>query len=357
MSERFHLGYRPALDGLRGISILAVMFHHLQLPIRGGFLGVDVFFVLSGFLITCLLVEEVETTGKIHLPNFYARRALRLLPALATMLALSVPFVTVSQLAPAVAYYANWAMAGGAYLGAVAHTWSLSLEEQFYLLWPPSFMVLSQRLRPSHLIAITVVLIGLVAGYRIASFERGVALVRLTYASDMRADTILTGCALGLLVSYGFLRDTPVVRHVLRLASVGILPVLFFIFLLGSPRSSFFFLGGFNVVALGAALLIVQAVLFPVPLLQAILEWKPLVAVGRISYGLYLWHALLYYALDTVSLHIWAPIWLVVHVGGSFLIAAISYRYLEQPMLRLKDRFTCRLTPTPTSLACDASRR
>src|SRR5262245_51790762 len=139
-------GYHPALDGLRGVAILAVMIYHSGLG-RGGYLGVDVFFALSGFLITTLLCDEYAATGTIAFRKFYARRALRLLPALVVFVAvwLAVLYATleprfwafVTGFGLAVLFYvANWVGIWVLPLGVFGHTWSLAIEEQFYVLWP-----------------------------------------------------------------------------------------------------------------------------------------------------------------------------------------------------------------------------
>src|SRR5437764_8189485 len=165
----FKLTYRPALDGLRGVAIIGVFAHHARVPfLAGGFIGVDVFFVLSGFLITALLLQEAEETRRISLRAFYIRRALRLLPALAVLLGalLLVPRAfgmmrtdaalvsTVSAL-----YASNWVRAFGVLdLEVVSHTWSLSIEEQFYLLWPPVVSVaVALGLRLGWLVLVVVV--------------------------------------------------------------------------------------------------------------------------------------------------------------------------------------------------------
>src|SRR5262249_38292598 len=149
---KFSLGYRPSLDGFRAVAIIAVMgFHDGVSFAAGGSLGVDMFFVLSGFLITSLLIEEWAKNDSISLTRFYARRALRLLPALVVMLACYEIYALVRlhgaelratelHILAALLYSANWvrALAGPNAMGdAIPHTWSLAVEEQFYFLWPP----------------------------------------------------------------------------------------------------------------------------------------------------------------------------------------------------------------------------
>src|SRR4051812_8790504 len=172
----FKLGRRPPLDGLRAVAILAVIgFHYGPTKVGGGYLGVDVFFVLSGFLITALLVQERENKGGISLPAFYLRRARRLLPALFIMLVAVAVYGAIyphrpesahlwRDIAAAVFYVANWVHGLGHSLetGLLAHTWSLSVEEQFYLLWPATLVILLARRASRRTIAI-VVAIGIAA--------------------------------------------------------------------------------------------------------------------------------------------------------------------------------------------------
>src|SRR5882672_8926270 len=151
------LGYRPSLDGVRAIAILAVLACHCEW-LQSGYLGVDVFFALSGFLITSLLLEEYTATGTITLRWFYARRALRLLPALLGLLVVgtSVILFTVPaeygplalhEAAAVLFYVANWAWLIGLPLGLYGHTWSLAIEEQFYMLWPLALLGLLRVIR------------------------------------------------------------------------------------------------------------------------------------------------------------------------------------------------------------------
>src|SRR5689334_2140724 len=147
-SDGFALGYRPALDGVRCLAIVGVLAQHGRVPVfqGAGKIGVTLFFVLSGFLITRLLVEEANTTGRIDLRGFYTRRALRLFPALAAVVVISIAgsVATGKGLGGAqytLLYVANIARAAGRAMPFLAHTWSLSLEEQFYVFWPVTLLV------------------------------------------------------------------------------------------------------------------------------------------------------------------------------------------------------------------------
>ncbi|TMF01949.1 MAG: acyltransferase [Chloroflexi bacterium] len=228
----FSLGYRPALDGLRAVSILAVLSRHSGW-LSGGYLGVDVFFALSGFLITALLTEEYGLTGMIKLRLFYARRALRLLPALAVcvviceivLLATLPPEfgpLALQQGAAVMFYVANWAPIWGLPMGVFSHAWSLAIEEQFYLVWPIILIVLLRGIQ--HRLLLTAVVsaaAGVACMWRLALTQPGTPLIRLYAGLDTHADSLLLGCAAGLLMSSGRLSTTNgVARGAIRIGGV-----------------------------------------------------------------------------------------------------------------------------------------
>ncbi|HLY66186.1 MAG TPA: acyltransferase, partial [Chloroflexota bacterium] len=193
--QPFHLGYRPALDGIRGAAVLAVMLFHFGAPFdQGGFLGVDAFFVLSGFLITSLLVEEWARNAGISFRGFYLRRALRLLPALLVMLlgagavaaTIAPPEMregTWRGIAVTLLYVANWQKVfSDQSVGVLGHTWSLSIEEQFYILWPPLLcLLLRRRLSLRWLTAIAAALAVTSAATRAVLMLRGAATTEVLY--------------------------------------------------------------------------------------------------------------------------------------------------------------------------------
>jgi len=214
----FTLGYRPPLDGLRGVSILAVMSYHIGL-IRGGFLGVDIFFVLSGFLITTLLMDEWARTGRISLRKFYARRALRLLPALVLLVvACDVTVMVIARLywapesfMPVVFgmvyasvvvffYIGNFVMISGQTLWILGHTWSLSIEEQFYVLWPLCLWLLLRWARRRGFI-LPVLVLGIAASLllKVALVRAHAPLTRVFFGLDTRFDELLIGVARGVI--------------------------------------------------------------------------------------------------------------------------------------------------------------
>jgi len=365
------LTHRPSLDGVRGIAVLSVVMAHAQALIfgrpifswfdfSGGFIGVDIFFVLSGFLITSLLLQEHQTTGTISLKNFYIRRALRLLPALVLLLvamliysrlALSaeVGWQTLRFAGVVILYLTNWARAfewipGSNLLG---HLWSLAVEEQFYLLWPPVLLILLRlRLSRRALVILMVGLIFLVLLRRIDLLSHGgITQGRVYLGSDTRADSLLVGCLAAMLHAWRMLPDSRLFRVLLRTATVMALPVLFIYFLDAfGVRSRTFFTFGLTVVAFVAGVLILQAMQSsPNPLLY-VLENGFLVYLGKISYGLYLWH---FFAIEiTLGLRVGSAMKLALSLLGLFGITATSFYCVERPFLSLKTRFSSGIRKT-----------
>ncbi len=234
--HRFKSKHVPALDGLRGLAILLVIAHHQLIPfsVKGGFLGVDLFFVLSGFLITTLLVTEFETTKTISFRNFYARRALRLGPALLVYLVVCLVVTYHSHLMEltrelkligiALAYSTNWRMAFSwdTSLDPTAIIWSLSIEEQFYLLWPVLFLAcLLVKFKRLHIVAVLSLAILSIFFHRYLLWRSGVELNRLYYGTDTRADAPLVGCLIALIPACSFHRQGLVLRWLHRRRSHG----------------------------------------------------------------------------------------------------------------------------------------
>ena len=359
----FKLTYRPALDGLRGLAIIGVFAHHAQVPfLAGGFIGVDVFFVLSGFLITALLLQEAEETRRISLRSFYVRRALRLLPALAVLLgalvlvprAFGMTRTDAALVSTVSALYAsNWVRAFDVLdLEVLSHTWSLSIEEQFYLLWPPVVAVavaLGLRRRWLMLVA--------VAGIAEATIARSVLWTtdeswrRLYNGLDTRIDTLLIG-ALGALVlaslpSLGVLRGRGF--RAIALAAALVLGVAMHV---GRIDAHAMYFGIGTLVSLCAALVVIATVAAEGGI-ASLLEFGPLVWIGRISYGLYLWHYPVVVGLfdshRLARLGVDPAWWIPMQIGASLAIATASFYLLERPILRLKQRFGSRVAGHPES--------
>ena len=361
----FRLGRRPELDGLRGLAVLVVMAYHsdLRCILRGGYLAVDLFFALSGFLITVLLLREHQQTASIHLPRFFLRRALRLFPALWVMLAaccLWAAFRTKPDRA-AVIYHAaalagchlaNWAWCWPAPLEVLSHAWSLSLEEQFYLVWPVLlFALLRGGVRPRRI------------GWLVAAALVGSALFRAGLflgpwagsakaaeaALATRTDSLLAGCLAGLIAAAGRLPDSPGPRRLLRAAGGTSAALLLLLGLAAEPTSPFMLLGGFTLAAVAAAVLIAAVVHSPSRFAARLLGAPAPAWVGRISYGLYLWHFPLLFFGPKLIHGIVPAVRRVPYVDAplayvlAFAAASLSYYAVERPFLRWKER----LEPRP----------
>jgi len=350
MSARSLLGYRPELDGLRGVAVLGVMVFHSGL-IVGGWLGVDLFFALSGFLISTLLLEEHAETGRIHFGRFYLRRALRLLPALVTLVAVLtlVLLATTSRehriyLALSVVavlfYFANWVEPFGIPLAwGFAHTWSLAIEEQFYLVWPITMAGLLHFVRRRVAISVIVVCSAILAFiYRMVLARAGASHIRLFEGSDTHADSLLIGCSLAFLMSWNLLPSDRRSRLVIKgLAPLSLLTLLV-LFVRARYPIDYVEHGASTFTAL-CAVMIIADVLSPRSLLAPVLRNWLLVRTGRVSYGLYLWHQPIFFALGIYAYRPIASPWIIA-VGwiATAGISLISFAVIEQPALRLKAR-------------------
>jgi peptidoglycan/LPS O-acetylase OafA/YrhL len=332
----FALGYRPSLDGLRGLSILGVLLYHFRVPFFSyGYAGVDVFFVLSGFLITLLLWEEREETGRIDFGAFYLRRARRLFPALAVVLLVVATYAYLirpagtgiplgREILGAALYAMNWLLAlhvipSG---GPLSHTWSLSIEEQFYLIWP-LLLAVGARFRRA-----LPVLIGLAAAasavVRNLQWSLGQDWNRVYFGLDSRAEAILLGCLAGLLAARGVAART---------GGIGVLGMA--LGLAVSLDETRYLRAGLSIVSASTALLLLELVAPGPSLVRRALEARPLVALGRISYGLYLWHVLVLHALLKFPVPRWGA---ALGIAASLAVAALSYVAVERPFLRLNRR-------------------
>jgi peptidoglycan/LPS O-acetylase OafA/YrhL len=336
------LGYQPALDGLRAVSVLAVLAGHMFATLGGGGHGVDVFFVLSGFLITILLLQEHAASGRISLRAFWRRRAGRLLPALTAMCPIVLAAFMISRtfawrastlgVATALLYVSAWIRAFDVSdLGWMGHTWSLTDEEWFYLAWPLVLIFAFRRgVRPVPFIAAAALVS---VAYRIAFEHVGVSSFYLYNAPDQRACQLLVGCAAGAwLYSFGRSRAQ---HHRGVFFALGLAGVALTAISLGERGH---YVGQTTVIALGAAALIVATVAVPDSLLSRALAWQPLVWTGQRSYGIYLWHFPLYgvillgHNLPATAPELDAE--RVLALALTFAIAAASYRWLERPVRR-----------------------
>jgi len=351
------LGYVPALNGVRGLAVLFVLGNHLPLRsfeslLPGGFAGVDIFFVLSGFLITTLLIEEFEGTGAIRLRNFYTRRALRLLPALIVLL-LTICIFSFFALDAAAArqqyfnslialfYISNWVrVLTHNQLGVLAHTWSLSVEEQFYLLWPLILLTLlrfSKKRRYFFIVAALIALLSWAACIHLAL--KGASNIRMCFGSDSRVDTLMAGCILAGIWSWKltaqnlnkrFQKILTVIAPLsfVSLVAFAIIPNLF-------GKGLFYY--GFILLALLAAALLLDVLINPRSIMKKVFEMKWLVWLGSVSYGLYLWHWTILWAMHGMKWNHWTIV--LTGVPLSFAMTLLSYYGMERRILRYKNRF------------------
>ena len=342
------LGYRPSLDGMRAVAVLAVMSWHYVLPgVKGGFLGVDIFFVLSGFLITRLLIEEWEFTRGIHLGRFYLRRMLRLFPALFLLLLVTLPIVPRIWTVHALLYITNWGiLAGKLNSCAIMQLWSLSVEEQFYLVWPPLLLGLLALRTPRRVVGAVVLLLAAASAvFKIVSWHSIDDWSRSYFGSDTRADELLIGCGLALFLSWSTVPQRAWFRRAVQVATVPAILWLGYLIVASAVYWRLLYQqAGLTLAALATCVLITQCLIAPVPGVRTFLAWRPMVVIGRMSYGLYLWHAPVAWVTDARH-YDWVPILsrpvqFVVRVVLTFAIAGASYRFLELPLLRLKHRFS-----------------
>lgn len=336
------------LDGVRGVAVLAIVaFHAMTDRLPGGYIGVDLFFVLSGFLITRLLIAEIEEHGRLDLRAFYLRRALRLLPALLLCCAIVAPLFALLPVTErsqsllgtltAVTYASSAFAAWGTDLGWMIHTWSLSVEEYFYLVWPVALAAIALR---RHRTRIMAAVVALAVGYRlVAGIATDWTVQRISYAPDTRAEQLVIGAFLAFLLA-GRARRVP-------LAVLGPAVLVFPVFVLLPARLTepfYFHLGGSTVVAVAAA--VVVAGLADADArstsLHRLAAWRPLVWVGERSYGIYLWNLPIVAVIAATPVP--GPAQMPVKLVLTFLVPALSYHFVERPCLRLKSRYTPRRT-------------
>jgi peptidoglycan/LPS O-acetylase OafA/YrhL len=357
------------LDGLRAFAVSAVIAYHLGYQwAGGGFLGVDTFFVLSGFLITSLLLRERAGSGRISLSGFWARRARRLLPAVFLLLIVVVAYGStvlnafeLDQLrGDAIAslfYVANWHFiaTGQNYFNLfltpspLQHLWSLAIEEQFYLLWPLVVVGVMAIAKASRKAMFVVTIAGIViSAVSMALLYDDANPSRAYYGTEARAHTLLVGCLLALILAKG-LEVGPRLRRGLAAAGIVAFGVVLVVFATASasPR---LFRGGDLVFSILVAIVIAAAVQ-PTGALRGFLGLAPLRYIGRISYGLYLWHWPVIVFVTTDETGLAGRKLTVLRLAITFAITLASFYLLERPVLRgvLKPRIA--VAALPASIA------
>jgi peptidoglycan/LPS O-acetylase OafA/YrhL len=348
--------YLPGLDGLRALAVAAVIAYHEQFGwAPGGLLGVGVFFTLSGYLITDLLLGQWAASGRVNLGDFWLRRARRLLPALFVMLAVVTAWVTLADrarlaslrwpAAAAASYWSNWYLIASSqsYFARFAppqpldHLWSLAVEEQFYLIWPwlllLGLLCLRGR-RPTAVRWLALPTLGLAAASTVAMlllYQPGVDPTRVYEGTDTRAFGLLIGAALAMTwpsrhASGAAGRS----RRLLDLAGVAGLVVIGVMIWRVGQYSPFAYRGGLVLLSLATAA-VVAAAACPAGLVSRMLGWGPLRWIGVRSYGIYLWH----YPVIVLTSPAFAGEDLpraALQIAASVVLAALSWRFVEEPV-------------------------
>lgn len=352
-------GYLPGLDGLRALAVVAVLLFHADVPwMRGGFLGVDLFFALSGWLITTLLLREARRTTTIDMVAFWGRRIRRLMPAALTMIGTVLvwswvaakPYerdVVLTDAISAQYYLANWhqiSSSGGYWASFTSpspfdHLWSLAIEEQFYFAWPIVVWLvvrLARRHVDGALLAVTT--IGATASFvTMLLLYHGGDPTRVYMGTDTRAFSLLVGAALACLPVWTF-TSAAVQRmgnrvDLVLLAICGALGAMW----VGTDgtTATWLFRGGLlghSVLSAVLVATVAAATLHHCGRMVAVFEWRPLVAIGRVSYGLYLWHWPVYVVLDEARTGLDGPALVLVRLAASGAVAIASYVLVERPI-------------------------
>jgi peptidoglycan/LPS O-acetylase OafA/YrhL len=363
--ERFRLGNRPPLTGIRALALFTVLTYHSNFKtLPGTWVALQVFFVLSGFLITAMLAGEGQRNGRISLKGFYARRAVRLVPPLVltiALLAVYASFVHVSNAsqrlwgdsAAAMFYYADYRQAflHAPFFGYLAQTWSLSVEEQFYIIWSVLMVVaVSMHRRRLAYVFVTVGLVASVADrlwsiYSAHQFHTpaNVVFSRTYYAFDTRADALFLGCLLGLLAADGHLSGWS--RWPTRLLTAGAIACTAFMvwILLYAPLfTENLVVWWLPATSIASAVIITYFVIRPTSIGSRFVGIGVFVFIGDLSYTVYLVHFPVYLAIgpDGTGWSFWPTE--LLRLAIIFAIAIASWFCIEKPLMRWRQRSAAR---------------
>jgi len=332
------------LDGLRAVCVFTVIGQHLgqNSPIPGS-LGVSCFFVLSGFLITYLMLKEYAETGALSIPAFYARRALRIFPAYYVFIALTflIAYVRhgawpISLSVTALTYTVNYYIATEHIASGIAHAWSLAVEEQFYLLWPIAVLLLLPKGRQAMVGWLVTAIVGVMLWRSWLTLTYPERQLWAYHAFDTRADSLAMGCLLAAVAeTTRFSRFAAVVTRAAwqPLVTLALLLASYF----GLSQAARYAVG-FTIEAALLTLLLVQVLALCRTPLWSWLRWRPVVAIGVISYPIYLYHSIAISSAMHLPLdNIWLRRFIGVMIAMS--AAAASYWIIERPFLKIKSRF------------------
>jgi peptidoglycan/LPS O-acetylase OafA/YrhL len=346
--------YMPGIDGLRAIAVMGVILYHLNIPLfQGGFSGVTVFFVLSGYLITDILIDEWNKNNKINYLQFMIRRFRRLAPAVLVMIFIVTLWVMVtnhpsfeklrSDFFSSILYLTNWwyIFHEVSYFDSfgpaspLTHIWSLAIEEQFYLIWP-LLMILGLLFIKRKRFRVLVILVGVVISAWLMAFLYipGEDPSRVYYGTDTRAFSLLLGAALAFVWPSQRLSKT-LPRHasfVLEIAGITGLLLMVSLFVITSQFDPFHYQGGMLLLSI-ITILVVAALAHPASKLAKWLSVKPLQWIGIRSYGIYLWHypiiILTTPIVNTDGLNFWR---ITLQIVSTLFISELSYRFVEVPI-------------------------
>ncbi len=344
--------YMPGLDGLRAIAVLGIIIYHLNKKwLTGGFLGVDTFFVISGFLITSLLLKEYEETGIINLKSFWIRRIKRLLPAVLALL-IVVGFATLvlepdnivrvkHDIIAAIFYVSNWW-----YIAKdvnyfeqfsfmpLKHLWSLAIEEQFYLFFPAILILLLMTMKKYKNVALVFWIISLISLLLMVVISQPhMNHSRVYFGTDTRLQTLLLGVLLAFMWPPFKLKANPPRALKATIDTAGIVGLLFLVVLFFTVKdeSDWIYNGGFYLIS-AMSLLIIASVVHPATLVSKALGNPLFVYIGKRSYSLYLWHFPIISFIHSHYIDGQIPVYVYfLDIILTVMFAELSYRYVETP--------------------------
>ena len=347
-------GHIPAIDGLRAFAVLSVIFFHFGFSNFGGFIGVDVFFVISGFLITGLLIRDVEVHQSVPLVNFWVRRVRRLIPAVLfmviTVVVCSFIFASLTvrlnlriDTLSTLAYVANWHFintasyfASDGTVSPLLHMWSLAVEEQFYIIWPLVILLISKLVKKnSRGILWVSVGLAILSASLLKTMWAADGIERAYMGTDSRAFQLLIGAALAALVAVKpSIRGSQQVRSLI--AVLGFSSLLIFSFALGTATgpTSFYANGGALLVALASACLL-WTMWAGSHALTPMFSNRIANYIGRLSYGMYLWHWPLFVFVGSELQqrgHLSKTATAIFLLGLTLCFASFSYHFIENPL-------------------------
>ena len=346
----YPLGYVAALDGMRGVMTLGVVVAHVYYRyVPGTVLYIDVFFAASAYYITSLLIRDVERHGRVDYREFYRRRLARIIPPVAAMVAgyllyrwffLADFSSALDRAAIVLGYISNWwCIYDPKSMEELGHTWSLSIEEQFYILWPLTFAFLLRRLGLSWRLVASICAIGAtIWAWRAYLAYEGVPWLRMYMALDTRSDALMAGSAMAVIVRLMpvgkypiFDRYLPMLAWPLLLYWVGI---TFFFWSFRGPSSNYYYFGSMLCGVIPGIFALVLLIRSSGTICHRIFERPEAVFIGRIFYGIYLWHYPILFFLLSYTDVLWLR--LLIGLPLSVLIATLSYAYIERRFMRLR---------------------